>query len=283
MTILDLASVRRDAEDIAREAGQLIMTYFRRPESQQQTLKGSPFDIVTAADKASEQRIIDALTQRYPTHHIIGEEGGGMGAPRETAPYLWVVDPIDGTTNFANGIPIFAVSIALLNAQMEALLGVVYNPAQDELFSAAQGQGAACNGDVLSVSSAENLAESVLASGFPYSKYSDPDNNLAQWGHFLTRTRGLRRLGSAALDMCYVAAGRFDGYWEMRLNPWDYLAGLVCVRESGGQVTDYLGQENDIVRPLSHIVASNGHIHQQIINNLAETGAAQLKVPGAAL
>ncbi|MBC7870745.1 MAG: inositol monophosphatase, partial [Chitinophagaceae bacterium] len=209
-----------------------------------------------------------AIKARFPDHHIIGEEGGAMGAPADDSAYTWYIDPLDGTTNFANRIPIFATSIALTDRDMNPIVGVVYNPISGEMFSAAKGFGTTLNDKPIHVSRAETLEQSVLCSGFPYDQATNPDNNLDEWGRFAVRTRGLRRLGSAALDLCFVAAGRLDGYWEQQLNPWDYLAGQLCVMEAGGIVTDYLN------RPLSaankgRILANNGHIHQQMLDVLA--------------
>jgi myo-inositol-1(or 4)-monophosphatase len=265
---LNLADTLRTAQDIAREAGDVIMSYFERPLNQ--STKGTDVDIVTEADKQSEQVIAMALRGQYPDHHIVGEEGGGMGAAVETAAYRWYVDPLDGTTNFANRIPMFAVSMALTDAEMNPILGVVYNPVSQEMFSAARGKGAMLNGRRLTVSTEGTMQRCVLASGFPYDKYTSPENNLREWSAFLVRTRGLRRMGAAALDLCFVAAGRFDGYWEQKLNPWDALAGALCVLEAGGTVSGYRGETDAGIYGAGRLVASNGHIHQQMLDTLAE-------------
>lgn len=267
-TTLDLSVVRAAAEAIARKVGDgVLMRYFR--EGFAVMTKSTAVDVVTEADKAAEDVIVSDLTDRFPEHHIVGEEGGGMGAPVETAAYRWYVDPIDGTTNFANHIPFFSVSLALTDAQMNPLVGAVYHPAAGEMFSAAKGDGATRNGERLHVSEKTELISCVLASGFPYDKYTDPANNLDQWGRFLVKTRGLRRLGSAALDCCFVAAGRLDGYWESKLYPWDVMAGMLCVTEAGGRVTDYGGGPVDLTND-RRVVASNGHIHDAMIAVLAE-------------
>jgi len=265
----NLTSIRQQADAIAREAGTVVMSYYGT--SFKQETKVSQIDIVTEADKASEKLIVERLIAAFPDHHIVGEEGGGMGAPIEEAAYRWYVDPIDGTTNFANGIPVFAISLALTDAAMNPLVGVVYNPAQDELYSAAKGHGATRNGQPINVSQKDILQQCVLASGFPYDKYTDPDNNLNRWGAFLVKSRGLRRMGAAALDCCYVAAGRFDGYWESKVHPWDVLAGMLCATEAGGIITDYEGGTPLGDNFEGRVVVSNGHIHQQMLDILADT------------
>lgn len=186
-----------------------------------------------------------------------------MGAAIDSADYRWYIDPIDGTTNYVNRIPIFAVSMALTDRAMQPLVSVVYNPAHDELYSAASGHGATLNERALRVTSTTDLASCVLGSGFYHDRYTNSHDNLAAWGRFLSQTRGLRRIGAASLDLCYVAAGRFDGFWESRLNPWDYLGGLLCITEAGGTVSDYQGSPD--FHNNRQIVASNGHIHAQMI------------------
>lgn len=267
MTI-DLQHARQTAEDIAQKAADVLMHYFEGPLTE--TLKGGPFDVVTEADKEAEAVIVKALTDAYPTHHIVGEEGGGMGAPIEDAAYRWYVDPIDGTVNYANRFPHFSISIALADQAMNPLVGVVYNPVMDEIFSAVIGGGATLNGEPIQVSKDTKLETCIVTSGFPYDKHTNPNNNLKEWGRFVVRTRGIRRLGSAALDFCYVAAGRLDGYWEPTLNSWDLMGGVVCVLEAGGQVTDYAGNTGPMVYERGQVVASNGHIHQQMLDLLTE-------------
>jgi myo-inositol-1(or 4)-monophosphatase len=199
----------------------------------------------------------------------VAEEGGGSGASAEEAEYFWYIDPVDGTTNFANNIPYFAVSIAMADRHMNPLVGVVLNPVYNELFSAARGYGATLNGKTLHVSSAETLNKSILCTGFPYSRVTNPDNNLNRWANFLPRVRDLRRFGSAALDLCFVAAGRFDGYWESWLNPWDCMAGMICVLEAGGTITDYSGGTKNLNG--SQLVVSNGRIHAQMLDVIANS------------
>jgi myo-inositol-1(or 4)-monophosphatase len=263
---LDLQAVRRQAEAIAREAGQCAMSYFNGPLTQ--STKQTSVDIVTEADRDTETFLVSAIEREFPAHHIVGEEGGGAGAAIDSADYRWYIDPIDGTTNYVNRIPVFAVSMALTDRDLNPLVSVVYNPAHGELYSAARGHGATLNGQALRVTETVELASCVLGSGFPYDKYTNDDNNLAEWSRFLRLTRGLRRMGSASLDLCYVAAGRFDGFWESRLNAWDYLGGMLCVIEAGGTISDYQG--GDGYHGSGRIVASNGHIHAQMIEVLAK-------------
>lgn len=263
----DLVHARDTAVNIARDAADVLLRYFEGPLNH--TVKKSPVDIVTEADQEAEKLISIALQTHFPDHHIVGEEGGGMGRAIEEADYRWYVDPLDGTTNFANRIPMFCVSIALTDRAMQPLVGVILNPVHQELFVAVRGQGVTLNDRPIRVSKAAELLQCVLASGFPYDKYTSEENNLKEWGRFLLRTRGLRRMGAAALDLAYVAAGRFDGYWEQKLNPWDCLAGILCVTEAGGIVTDYTGGTPETLASAGKLVASNGHIHQQMLDVLA--------------
>jgi myo-inositol-1(or 4)-monophosphatase len=266
---LDLTYVQTVAENIARDAGKVLMNFFEQPHQEQS--KSNFADIVTEGDKASEAVIVKALTEAFPDHHIVGEEGGGMGAPAETATYFWYVDPLDGTTNFANNIPLFAVSMALADRERRPLVGVVYDPNADEMFSAVTGKGATLNGKPLRVSDAPNLSRAVLATGFPYD-VTISDNNLREWAAFSLVTRSMRCYGSAALHLCWTAAGRFDGYWEQYINLWDYLAGALCVLEAGGTVTDYEGKE--AYYKDKKVIASNGRIHSEmlgVIQNCRQT------------
>ena len=265
---LDLTIVKDAAIAIAREGSEVLMQYFGGPL--RESFKSTDIDLVTEADKAAEEAILSALRQQFPTHALVSEEGGEADVSVEEAPYRWYVDPLDGTVNFASRIPIFSVSLTLADARMNPLVGVVYNPVSDELFAAIQGQGATLNGQPIQVSNTTRLQNSVVASGFRYDKHTSPDNNLKQWGEFLVRVRGVRRLGSAALDGCYVACGRLDGYWEPRLNPWDCLAGALCVIEAGGMVSDYQGDSAPSAYGSGPIVTSNGHIHQAMLEVLGQ-------------
>lgn len=263
---MSLNAIRGTVTGIIRLAGAEVMRYFDQPH--EETIKQNINDIVTEGDHASEAVIVPALLRAFPGHHIVTEEGGGMGAPAEEAEFFWYIDPIDGTTNFANDIPHFSISIALTDRERNPLVGVVLNPATNELFSAAAGCGATLNGRRLRVSSTDSLSKAVLATGFPYNRATNPENNIQLWNTFLMQARDVRRFGSAALDLCYVAAGRFDGFWESWLNPWDCLAGIVCVHEAGGVVTDYHGGTHNLNG--RQLVASNGHLHADILRIIAE-------------
>jgi myo-inositol-1(or 4)-monophosphatase len=252
-----------DITAIARAAGEIILRHFAAPIPT--SVKGTRSDIVTAADTEAEACIVAALRARFPDHHIVGEEGGGQGAPAADALYHWFVDPVDGTVNFAAKLPHFCTSIALATPDRQPLLGVVYDPTRRELFTAVKGRGATLNGQPLHVTQTAGLNDAVVSTGFPYDKHTNPDNNLKEWTAFLKHIRGERRLGSAALDLCYVAAGRLDGYWEKDLKTWDVMAGLLIAREAGGTVTDYQGGPNPQSQDRGRYVASNGRIHAAML------------------
>ena len=246
--------------ELAKEAGQVLMDYFERRLIVES--KSSEIDLVTEADVASERLIVKAIRERYPEHSILSEEGLGE---KQAGEFLWLIDPLDGTTNYAHGYPVFCVSIAL-QREGETVLGVTYDPVRDELFCAEKGQGAYGNGRRLSVSGAVNLRRSLLATGFPYARASIEDNNVAEFGRIMPRVQGVRRGGAATLDMAYVAAGRLDGYWEFHLSPWDWAAGHLLVQEAGGRTSDVSGQpwrlrSNDMV-------ATNGLLHEELLTVL---------------
>jgi myo-inositol-1(or 4)-monophosphatase len=255
---------------IARGAGEIILRHFAAPIPT--TTKTSRIDIVTAADQEAEAFIVRELVKRFPADHIVGEEGGGQGAAAASAPRHWFVDPIDGTVNFASKLPHFCTSIALATPDRQPLLGVVYDPTRNELFTALRGGGALLNGRPLRVTQTAELIDAVITSGFPYDKHTNPDNNLKEWAAFTVRIRGERRLGSAALDLSYVAAGRLDGYWEKDLKPYDVMAGLLLVREAGGTVTDYAGDHHPQHRDRNRYVASNGRLHEAMLQLLKSAG-----------
>jgi len=265
---MDLQTVRATAVQIAREAGHVLMNYFDKPHEIQS--KENVFDIVTEADQAAERIIVEALHDTFPTHRVIGEEGSSVGT--QDAEYFWYIDPLDGTVNYAHGIPIFSVSVAMADKQMRPLVGVVYNPAYDRLFSAAQGLGALANDQPMLVSRGAVLNQCVLGTGFPYDTSTNPDNNLREFGELTKRTRGVRRLGSAAIDLCYVAMGRFDASWQKRVKPWDVQAGIIIVQEAGGMVTDYNGAQSKLMYTGLEVVASNGRVHNQVLGVLQDTG-----------
>jgi len=255
------------AMGLAQLAAHITQRSFRS-SSLSRTTKSSSWDFVTEADQASEAAIVAAIRATYPDHHIVGEEGGGQGAPAEQAALHWIIDPIDGTSNYAQGIPYYSISIALADAQHNPLLGVVYAPALGELYAATLGSGATCNGQPIHISEVDSLRQAILITGFAYDRQTNPDHNGPQVNAFLPHVRDLRRFGSAALDLCYVAAGRADGFWERAINPWDVLAGALIVREAGGQVTDYTGQAAPLPGPDGRIMASNGLIHQAMQDTL---------------
>jgi myo-inositol-1(or 4)-monophosphatase len=252
----------RVAIDAARRAGDLLRSELRGPR--RIAFKGAPTNLVTEMDSRAEALIVDALRGTFPDDAILAEERGsepGRSGRR------WIIDPLDGTTNYAHGVPIFAVSIAL-EAGGRIVAGVVFDPNQGELFTAERGHGAFVNGQRLAVSSTLTLNESLLATGFPYNVRETPDNNFRQYTTFSLRTQGVRRMGSAVLYLAYVAAGRIDGYWELRLGSWDAAAGSLMVEEAGGRVSDLVGGPLDIDAPT--IVASNGRVHDEIVRTLAE-------------
>lgn len=235
----DYTPLLLDAVSWAREAGAVQMSYFRGGNLDIHA-KLNDSDIVTAADKAAERIIIDHIRATYPDHAILSEESGDDG--RE-ADYRWVIDPLDGTTNFSEGLPLFSVSIGL-EYRGTTVVGVVYAPYLDELFHAVRGVGAFLNGVPIGVSGKVTLATSVVATGFPVDKDVNPDNNLDAVSRVLPGVRGLRRLGSAAIDISYVAAGYLDAYWELNLHPWDVCAALLILEEAGGKATRYRDDRN---------------------------------------
>lgn len=243
------------AVDAAREAGELLITEFDRP--QQLSYKGE-VDIVTEADRKSESLIVARLLKHFPGHAILGEEGGTTGAGG--ARYRWLVDPLDGTTNFAHGFPVFAVSIGLLE-NGEPLIGAVYNPVTRDMFTAMKGGGAFRGQKRIRVSTVETLSKSLLATGFPSHKRTQNPNIHYYW-EFTLRSHGVRRAGSAALDLCSVACGQFEGFWEFGLKPWDTAAGMLIVREAGGTVSDFSGGPYHPGDP--ELLVSNGLIHDEM-------------------
>jgi len=240
------------AEAVAREAGALLRERFGAPLDVRH--KGR-IDLVTEVDVLAEQCIRRRIQARFPDHAILAEESG---LTETASAFRWIVDPLDGTTNYAHGYPFFSVAIAV-EWQRETIVGVVYDPLRDELFSAAKGQGTRCNGRPLHVSGVTSLEQALLVTGFPYNVKASPQKNLDHFSAFLDVAQAIRRDGSAALDLAYVAAGRFDGFWELNLAPWDMAAGSLLVTEAGGQVTAFSGQAFSPYVP--EIVASNGHLH----------------------
>jgi len=261
---VDLQQVRQTVSEIARAAGAVLMEKYARPHEER--VKKNITDIVTEGDLASEAVVIPRLIEAFPDHRIVSEEGGGagLGKPAEEAEYFWYIDPLDGTSNYASSIPFFSVSIALADKHMNPLVGVVFDPFSDELYSAAKGYGATLNDKPVRVSGQKALAQAMLCSGFPYDSFKNPDNNIREWQAFTVRSRGLRRFGSIALELSYIAAGRLEGLWEGSVNPWDVQAGILLVREAGGRVTDYANAESDAAHSGKQVLASNGHIHDEM-------------------
>lgn len=231
--------------------------------------KSSAVDLVTDVDQEVEALILGRIRERYPDHRIFSEESVRDASVFAGDAPVWAVDPLDGTVNYAHGVPIFAVSLALLLGGRPAL-GVIVDPMRDETFTVERGQGAFVNGRRLCVSATDNLAEALLATGFPYSRATDPDNNLDAFTYLVPRTRGVRRAGSAALDLAWLAAGRFDAYWELGLEPYDWAAGWLLVEEAGGRVTDFGGRAWGIHAGPSRLAASNGRLHAALLAALRE-------------
>ena len=252
---------------LARQAGVILRYGFGRRHRVES--KSHRIDLVTEVDRRSEAFLLEQIRRRFPGHRILSEESGLNGKGEA----LWLVDPLDGTVNYAHGVPIFSVSLAYAEAG-RVRLGVVYDPMRDECFAAERGRGAWLNGRPIRVSQTRRLGESLLVTGFPYDVWENPENNLDHFARFAVRTRGVRRLGSAALDLCYVAAGRFDGYWEIRLQPWDVAAGGLIAAEAGALVTNLRGGE-DYLSPPQSIVAANPHLHPQMLAVLHEKDAPE--------
>ncbi len=255
---LDLHALRRAAEQAAYAAGQAAMRTFG--SAHDETTKSGIYDIVTEGDRASEAAILPILRAHSP-YPILSEEGGGE---EFESPYAWHLDPIDGTTNYANNLPHFSVSIALADRDLVPLVGVVLNPVTGELFSAARGHGATLNGRPIHVSPSAHLNQCVVATGFPTGKRTLTDNNIDAFIAVLPRVRDVRRFGSAALDLAFVAAGRFEAFWESNIHSWDVLAGLLLVTEAGGRVSDY-DENTTHLYTGAQVMATNGHIHDALL------------------
>jgi myo-inositol-1(or 4)-monophosphatase len=252
------------AVEIAQEAGKILREEMERPPAID--YKGD-FDLVTQADRRSEQLIVRRLREHFPQHTVAAEEGTGSNTGSE---FTWHVDPLDGTTNFAHKYPCFCVSMALAR-KSELLLGVIYNPIYQELFTAARGEGAFFNGKKIACSKIDALKNSLLCTGFPnHKRLANP--NIHYYWDFTLRSHGVRRDGSAALDLAYVAMGRFDSFWEFALNAWDTAAGVILVEEAGGKISDMQGQPYMLGGP--SILASNGLIHDEMVRVAAEVHAA---------
>lgn len=248
-----------DLEHLAQQAGRILSEYYEKDV--RIDFKGE-IDLVTEADRHAEAFLLSEIRRRFPGHTILAEETGG----RLDGECQWYVDPLDGTVNYAHGVPIFCVSLAYARAgQLE--LAAIYDPMRHELFSAARGRGAWLNGRPLRVSDETQLERALLVTGFPYDTWHTPRNNFDNFAHLARLTQGVRRLGSAALDLCYVAAGRFDGYWELSLKPWDVAAGALICQEAGALVTRADGTPDFLTEPIS-ILAANPTLHALILSHL---------------
>ncbi|MGE5172701.1 MAG: inositol monophosphatase family protein [Betaproteobacteria bacterium] len=250
------------ASEAARKAGRILRDNVNG--RRKITYKGD-INLVTEMDMQSEHVVVETLLASFPGHGIIAEEETTI---RNESGFMWIIDPLDGTTNYAHGYPCFSVSIALEH-DGEIIVGVVYDPMRDELFSARKGQGSALNGKKIRVSDADALIKSLLATGFPYDRTVSDKNNLDYFHNLLMASQEVRRDGSAALDLCYVASGRFDGFWELKLKPWDVAAGSLIVTEAEGLVSDLSGNKFDV--HAEEILASNGRIHRQMVETLQKT------------
>ncbi|HET7873442.1 MAG TPA: inositol monophosphatase family protein [Terriglobales bacterium] len=253
-------------QELAREAGALLMSFFGKVAVE---YKGEA-DLVTAADRASEKLIVERIRRQWPGHDLLGEEGSRTSTGSD---YQWYIDPLDGTTNFAHGYPVFCVSLALEYKQ-ERIAGVVYDPTRDEIFAAAKGSGARLNDRPIHVSETPRLAEALIATGFPsHKRHKNP--NIHFYHQLTLRSHGVRRAGSAALDLCYVACGRYDAFWEFNLNPWDTAAGVLLVEEAGGTVSDFSGGPFAIAS--RQVLASNTLLHSELLREFAEIFAGRVE------
>ena len=249
------------AVEAARAAGRILK---ERADSIGEVEYKGEIDPVTEVDLLCEQEVITTIKKRFPDHAFLAEESGDTEGD---ADHLWIIDPLDGTVNYSHGYPAYCVSIGY-QSKGEMRAGVVYNPCLDELFVAEKGQGATLNGQPIAVSNTTDLKRSLLATGFPYDINESSDNNLDHFQKFITSCQAIRRPGSAALDLCYTAMGRFEGFWEMKLHPWDYAAGWLLIEEAGGKVTRFDGSPFQMGD--RSILASNGHVHQAMVEVLMQ-------------
>jgi myo-inositol-1(or 4)-monophosphatase len=255
---LDAANFLSVAWEAASAAGTFIREHWQRPKSV--AYKGA-IDLVTSLDRECERRMVELLQKHFPAHSILAEEETDLVGSQSN--HRWIIDPLDGTTNFAHGYPQFCVSIAL-ESDGEVILGLVYDPLRHECFRAIKGQGATLNDQPVQISRVQELDKALLATGFPYDHRENADFYLGFFKTFMTRSQGIRRNGSAALDLCYVACGRLDGFWELKLRPWDTAAAALIVEEAGGKLSDLAGNKFTIWG--EETLASNGAIHDEMVN-----------------
>jgi myo-inositol-1(or 4)-monophosphatase len=254
-----------DLKALAHGAGEILRAGFMQPKHLE--LKRE-IDVVTETDKKSEAFLLEQVNAKFPGHHIVAEESGENEGDRE---HTWYIDPLDGTSNFAANLPIFAVSIAYAQ-QGEVTLGVVYDPIRDELFAAERGRGATLNEQPVHTNSQSELRRSMIVTGFPYDRFDSPVNNLAYFNAFALKVRSIRRLGSAAMDLCYIGAGRMDGYWELKMETWDLAAGVLIAREGGARVTTMDNHPDMLTPPLS-VMAANPALHAEMLKVIEEVTA----------
>jgi myo-inositol-1(or 4)-monophosphatase len=262
----DTAKLLNAAWRAAHSAGEIVRNNWQQPRSID--YKG-PIDLVTSVDREAERSIVEALRQDFPDHSILAEEETDLAGERNE--YRWIIDPLDGTTNFAHSYPQVSISIAL-EFRAEIILGLVYDPLRRECFRAVKGQGATLNGAAIRISAIHELDKALLGTGFPYDRRENADFYLTFFKALLTRCQGIRRTGSAALDLCYVASGRLDGFWELKLKPWDIAAGALIVAEAGGSLSDFAGKDFSIWA--NETLASNGIIHEEMVQVLNSAGTA---------
>ena len=246
------------AIEAAEAAGKFLKQNLGKVKKIQQKA-GQEKNLVTEIDKHSEEIIIEIIRKHFPAHDILAEESGGTKGTSSN--YRWIIDPLDGTTNFTHGFPVFCVSIGLEH-KGELLLGVIYDPNFEELFTAEKGKGAFLNGKRITVSTIGTLDKSLLVTGFPYNIVENPNHAVEHFVHFLMKAQAVRRMGSAAIDLAYVATGRYEGFWEVALNPWDMAAGALLVQEAGGTLTDFSGNPFSIYK--KEVLATNGLVHDQM-------------------
>ncbi len=258
---LELKKTLEIATMAARQGADILLHFWGKLKKIEEKSAGN---LVTEADRLSEQKIIEVIKSHFPDHQILAEESG-LSSPRSSE-YLWAIDPLDGTTNYAHQYPTAAVSIGLIY-QNQAILGVIYNPFQGELYCAAKGLGATLNNKAIHVSTTSELSKSLLATGFAYDRNETTDNNYREFCHLTSLTQGVRRAGAASLDLAYVACGRIDGYWERGLKPWDIAAGIILVEEAGGQVSNY--NSTPLNFQSGRILATNHHLHSALSQELA--------------
>jgi|SRR5579871_953227 len=264
-----MSSYLETAAEIAREAGALLSSFAERRIGFE--LKGE-FDLVTEADRTSERLVVERLRAHFPSHSIVAEEGGGHAGSSE---FRWYVDPLDGTTNFAHGYPVYNVTLALEQAG-ELIAGVIFDPTRPEMFAAERGSGAFLNGMRIRVSNVTKVQDALVATGFP-SRKRHQNVNIHFYYQLAMLSHGVRRAGSAALDLAYVACGRFDAFWEFGLNPWDVAAGILLVKEAGGSCSDMKGAPAGVRGP--HLLADNGTIHDEMVSLFREIFRGEFRHP----